>query len=165
MLVYLFRHGIAIDREAPDCPPDFDRYLTDKGKTRTRAAAAGLRVLGAIPQAILSSPYVRARETAEIAAEELGLDAKDVGLTESLVPEAGPQRVLREVLTRDDEAVLCAGHAPNLDLVLAEAVGHELAPFTDLKKAGAACIELDEDRTGRLLWLMPPKVLRALAER
>lgn len=164
MLVYVFRHGIAIDREDPDCPPEFERFLTDKGKRRTQSAAKGLRALGAIPGAILASPYVRARETAEIAARELGFDPKGIELTESLVPEAGPQRVLREVLAHDADAVLCAGHAPNLDLVIAEAVGHELAPFTELKKAGAACIELDEDQTGTLQWLLPPRVLRTLAD-
>jgi phosphohistidine phosphatase len=162
MLIYLFRHGIAVDREDPDCPPDFERYLTDKGKERTRAAARGLAALGVAPERILSSTYVRARETAEIAAEELGIDPTAIELTEALVPEAGPQRILREAAKLGVESVMCTGHAPNLDLVVAEAVGHELAPFTSLKKAGVACLDVDE-HGGQLLWLLPPKVLRALS--
>jgi phosphohistidine phosphatase len=162
MLIYLLRHGIAIDREDPDCPPDFERFLTDKGKRRTRASARGLAALGVAPELILSSTYVRARETAEIAAEELDLDPTRIELTESLVPEAGPQRILREASAKEVDTILCTGHAPNLDLVVAEAVGHELAPFTSLKKAGVACLEVDEDLSGQLVWLLPPKVLRRL---
>ncbi len=78
MRLYLMRHGIAIDREDPDCPPDPERYLTPKGIQRTRAAARGLRALRVKPTALLTSPFVRAVQTGEIVCEVLGLDSKQL---------------------------------------------------------------------------------------
>jgi len=94
MRLYLMRHGIAIDREDPDCPPDPERYLTPKGIQRTRAAARGLRALRVKPAALLTSPYVRAVQTGEIICEVLGLDCKQLKTTDALKPEANapPQR-------------------------------------------------------------------------
>ena len=69
MRLYLMRHGIAIDREDVDCPPEPERYLTPKGIQRTRAAARGLRDLRIKPASLLSSPYVRAVQTGEIVCE------------------------------------------------------------------------------------------------
>src|SRR5581483_8354066 len=83
MRLYLMRHGIAIDREDPDCPPDPERFLTPKGIQRTRAAARGLRALRVKPAALLTSPYVRAVQTGEIVCEVLGLDAKQLRTTDA----------------------------------------------------------------------------------
>ncbi len=93
MRLYLMRHGIAIDREDPDCPPDPERYLTPKGIQRTRAAARGLRALRVKPTALLTSPYVRAVQTGEIICEVLGLDCKQLKTTDALKPEAKPGQV------------------------------------------------------------------------
>lgn len=165
MQIVLFRHGLAIDREDPECPPDFERFLTDKGIERTHAAAAGLRALGVEPDVILASPYVRTRQTAEIAAEELGYAPENVHLTDALVPEAGPQRFLREAAHMGVETVLGVGHAPNMDLIIAHVAGVEGWPFTYLKKAGAAMMEVGPEFRGVLHWLLQPKTLRALARR
>jgi len=67
MRIIFLRHGIAIDREHPDCPDDPDRYLTADGISRTRKAIKGLKRLGIQPRHVLSSPWRRARETAELA--------------------------------------------------------------------------------------------------
>src|SRR5690348_2092989 len=91
MRLYLMRHGIAIDREDPDCPSDPERYLTPKGIQRTRAAARGLRALRVKPAALLTSPFVRAVQTGEIVCEVLGLDPKQLHTTDALKPEAKPQ--------------------------------------------------------------------------
>ena len=69
MRLYLMRHGIAIDREDPDCPEETQRYLTAKGTQRTRSAAHGLADLGVKPAGLLTSPYIRAVQTAEIVAK------------------------------------------------------------------------------------------------
>ncbi len=74
MLLYLMRHGIAIDREDPDCPPEEERYLTSKGIARTRSAAKGLSAMNVKPTQLLTSPYVRAVQTGEIVCEVLDLD-------------------------------------------------------------------------------------------
>ena len=65
-------------------------------------------------------------------------------------------------MERKLESVLCVGHAPNLDLVIAEALGLRERPPARLKKAGAACLELDPGNGSQLLWLLEPGALRAL---
>jgi phosphohistidine phosphatase len=164
MLLYLVRHGIAIDREDPACPPnDRDRALTKEGKDLTRAAMLGLRELGIQPRTLLSSPYLRALETARICAESLGFPLDKIIETSALEPESPPQALFDKLGEVDAKAVLCTGHAPNMDDIIAYAVGAPAA-FTALKKGGTACLELESLRRPRatLLWLHPPKVLRRL---
>lgn len=163
MLLYLLRHGVAIDREDPKCPDDADRWLTPEGIEKTRGVAAGLRKLGVQPDVILSSPLRRAVETAEIAAKELGQAKGKIRRTEALLPEADPAALLKEAAQLRADQILCAGHAPHLDEFIAHAVGVRSA-FTALKKAGAACLEFNFPAAsrGKLLWLFPPMVLRQL---
>jgi phosphohistidine phosphatase len=160
----LVRHGIAIERDDPDCPDDAARWLTKEGAAKTREAMAGLRALGVEPDVLLASPLRRALETARIAAEALRFDAKAIRTTEALLPDGDAAALLREVAAIDAQTVLCCGHAPNLDVAIARAVGAR-APFTALKKAGAACVALDSPRAhhGELVWLYPPAALRKLA--
>jgi phosphohistidine phosphatase len=161
--VILFRHGIAHDRADPDCPPDPERALTDEGRKKTRKAARGLAEMGVGPTRILTSPYLRAKQTAAIAAEVLGVPAAKVTLTDALLPEAAPYSIFHALYAfhASDEVILCAGHAPNLDRVLALSLTGERTPVTQLKKSGAALLAVEElPRTrGQLVWLIPPKVL------
>ena len=163
MRLILIRHGIAIDREDPACPPDPERFLTRKGVERTRKAMLGLKVLGLAPQAVLSSPFLRARQTAEIAAKVLGFPLEKIQNTRALEPERDPAELFRELAGLKAQEILCFGHAPNLDEVLASAVGAR-TPITALKKAGAACVEIDalQPATGVLEWILPAAVLRSL---
>src|SRR5438445_42191 len=66
MQLYIVRHGIAIDREDPKCPPDPERYLTEEGVEKTKQVAKGVAALGVTGDLFLTSPYVRAVQTAEI---------------------------------------------------------------------------------------------------
>ncbi|MBL8943054.1 MAG: phosphohistidine phosphatase SixA [Myxococcales bacterium] len=163
MWVHLLRHGIAIDPTDPACPTDPERFLTDKGKARVRLAARGLRALGIAPEVVISSPYVRAQQTAEIAREELG----DIELVTSdlLVPMAEPSRIVDVLRARSEQNILCVGHLPNLDLVTAYLVGAD-DPITSLKKAGCASIEIRNGRpgagTGLLVGVYPASALRRL---
>jgi len=160
--VVLFRHGIAVDRDDPECPPDELRPLTPRGLRRTRAAATGLRRLSVAPALILTSRLVRARHTAEIAADVLGLSPRRIRETRALAPDALPDELLEEVVELKLDAVLCVGHAPGLDLVLAEALGFRDRPPVRLKKAGAACLALDPANGSQLVWVLEPSALRAL---
>jgi phosphohistidine phosphatase len=164
MMIYLFRHGLAIDREDPECPPDPKRFLTRKGVEKTRAAAMGLRALGLATEMILSSPYVRAMQTAELAAEALEFPRARITQTDALLPPAHPAQLMKVLANTKASAVLCVGHAPNLDEVIAYALGAQ-ASFTALKKAGAAGLEMESLSPGKgtLLWLHTPKSLRLLA--
>jgi phosphohistidine phosphatase len=160
MQLVLLRHGIAQDRAGPDAPTDAERRLTPRGRRRTEAAAAGLRALGVEPRAVLSSPYVRAAETAAIALEALAPPGVAVVPTDALLPDAPPDDLPRVLQRLDAQCVLCAGHAPHLDLLIAHLLGAP-ATVTELKKAGAACLELGAGRS-RLRWLLEPRTLRAL---
>ncbi len=166
MRLVLFRHGIAVDREDPNCPPDPERPLTKEGAHLTRQAAQGLRAMKVSPDLVLTSPYTRATETARIAAEVLRSKKSQVVATEHLLPGRGSQPLIDALPTWDAGEILAVGHAPHLDEVLARALGASIGSFTSLKKAGAALLELDEDARagGRLLWLMPAGALRRLAK-
>jgi|SRR5690242_15444400 len=162
MRLYLMRHGIAIDREDQDCPPEAERYLTPKGIQRTRAAARGLRALRVKPATLLTSPYVRAVQTGEIVCEILGVDPKQLRTTDSLKPEAKPIR-LTEELSRLEGEVICFGHAPQIDEFIALAL-KATAPFTALKKSGVACLDIDSLSPLRamLFCVLTSKILRRL---
>jgi phosphohistidine phosphatase len=165
MRVYLMRHGLAIDREDPDCPAETERYLTPKGIQRTRAAARGLRQLGAKPTSLLTSPYVRAVQTGEIVCEVFDLDPKDLRATDGLKPEAKPARLLEELSQILAGEVICFGHAPQVDEFIAHAV-RAASTFTSVKKAGVACLDFDtlSPLRATLLWLLTSRALRNLGD-
>lgn len=164
MILYLIRHGIAMDRSDPKCPPDAERPLTPRGVQKTRSAALGFREVGAKPEAILTSPYVRAAQTAEIFAEALGFAPDKIRVSDFLKPGDNPAETVREIARLRAKEVACFGHAPHLDLMLAYLAGARTA-FTELKKAGAACLEQGSAQ-GRweLRWMLAPKMLRDLGE-
>jgi phosphohistidine phosphatase len=167
MRVILLRHGIAQDRADPACPADPERPLTDEGEKKTRKVARGLARVGVKPVRVLTSPYVRARQTATIAAEALGVAAERLIVTDSLLPEAAPYALFHALhaFAHVDAEILCVGHAPHLDRALALSITGDKVPVTSLKKAGAALLEVDDlpRPHGELVWLMPPKVLAELS--
>lgn len=162
MRVVLFRHGIAHDRADPECPADPERALTEEGRKKTRRAAKGLGLMGCRPTRILTSPYVRARETSDALAEVLGLKGEHI-VTDALLPNAPAYAIFHALhaFAAVDEEILCVGHSPHLDRALALSITGDRVPVTSLKKAGAALLELDElpRPHGELVWLVPPKVL------
>ena len=165
MRLYLMRHGLAIDRDDPDCPPEAERYLTPKGIERTRAVAQGLAELGIRPSVLLTSPYVRAVQTGEIVCDALEIDPKNLHASDALKPEANPARIAEELGRITADEVICFGHAPHLDDFIAYAV-RASAPFTMLKMAGVACLEVQRfsPPEGQLRWLLTPKLLRTLGD-
>lgn len=142
MILHLFRHGIAIDRDDPACPAEHDRFLTPKGLTKTQAAAQGLLALGLKPNIILTSPLLRAVQTAEIACEALGYPVKKLQQLEALTSDAKPADLFDELSGLKADEVVCVGHAPNLDEVIAFAIGSHSA-VTSLKKAGLASLRIE----------------------
>jgi phosphohistidine phosphatase len=161
MQLYIVRHGIAIDREDPRCPPDPERYLTEEGVEKTAQVAKGMAALGIAGDLFLTSPYVRAVQTAEIFANALDYVKQKIRRTDLLLPGAEPSHIFRE-LARDKQAsVFLFGHAPQLDDVMATALGSK-KHLTALKKAGVALVELKRvsPPIGTLVWLAIPKLLR-----
>lgn len=162
MQLYIVRHGIAIDREDPKCPAEADRYLTEEGVEKTKQVAKGVAALGVTGDLLITSPYVRAVQTAEIFAETLDYAKQKIRRNEMLLPGSEPTLLFRE-LAREKQAssILVFGHAPQLDDVIATALGSK-KHLTSLKKAGVALIELKRisPPMGVLAWLATPKLLR-----
>jgi phosphohistidine phosphatase len=162
MQLYIVRHGIAINREDPKCPPEAERYLTEEGVEKTKKVAKGIAALGIHADLIVSSPYVRAMQTAAIFAATLDYPKQKIRRTDGLLPGAEPTAILRE-LAREKNAssVFCFGHAPHVDGLLAAAVGagHHI---TSMKKAGVALVELKRlaPPNGQFVWLLTPKLIR-----
>lgn len=164
MFLYLVRHGIAVDPTDPKSPPDPERPLTAKGVQKTRAAALGLRALGAKPDILITSPYVRAAQTAEIFAEALAFPPEKIRASEELIPTGNPGEALKEISRFRAKEVMCFGHAPHMDQMIAQLAGGR-GVFTSLKKAGVACFEQTASQ-GRweLRWILTPKMLRQLSQ-
>jgi len=168
MLLYIVRHGIAIDREDPKSPSDPERYLTPEGLLKTREVARGFASLKISPDVFLSSPYVRAMQTAEIFAEEVKFSKSKIKQTDLLLPGADAAAFFRELqrASRSEESSICFGHAPHLDELIAFALGSK-KDLTQMKKAGVACLELTRisPPSGGLAWLSTPKILRKRTKR
>src|SRR5215475_5233044 len=103
MQLYIVRHGIAIDREDPKCPPDPERYLTEEGVEKTEAVAKGVAALGVEGNLFLTSPYVRAVQTAEIFASALEYAKQRIRRSDLLLPGAEPSHLFRD-LAREKQA-------------------------------------------------------------
>ena len=164
MILYIVRHGIAVDRTDPKSPPEAERPLTAKGVQKTRQAALGLRSLDVKPDTLITSPFVRAAQTAEIFAEALGFAPEKIRVSDALKPAAPPDEIVKELSQLRAKEVVCCGHAPHVDLLIAHLAGARGA-FTELKKAGIACFEHATPHGKWILrWIFTPKILRELGD-
>ena len=165
MELYVVRHGIAIDRQDPKCPPVPERYLTDEGVEKTKGAAKGMAALGIAPGLFISSPYTRALQTAEVFADALDYSRQKIQRSELLLPGAEPTLLYRELARERASSIFLFGHAPQLDDVIATALGAKKR-VTSLKKAGVALIDLKRisPPMGQLVWLAIPRMLRRVGK-
>jgi phosphohistidine phosphatase len=163
MIVYLVRHGIAIDRTDTKSS-DADRPLTAEGVRKTRSAALGFQKLDVKPDVLITSPYVRAAQTAEIFAEVLEFPLDKIRMSETLKPAENPAEIAKELLRLKAKEIICFGHAPHVDATIAYLCGARI-PFTEMKKAGVACLEQTAGHgKWMLLWLANPRTLRKLGD-
>ncbi len=155
MQIHLLRHGTAEDIQA-GCS-DFARKLTTAGREEVRNALARARPAIA-PTLILSSPFARAFETAQIAAEVVGYKGNIVR-TETLEPTAAPDGVWNEIRSRPDESqILLAGHEPLLSQLTAYLLNCPTL-HADMRKATLVRIDIDRfagKPCGLLKWFLPP---------
>lgn len=162
MEVFLVRHAIAYERNRRRWPDDALRPLTPAGKQKFRRAARGLKQWLPRSAALLTSPYVRARDTAAILARELS-GKKAVECPELAAGE--PARQVFELLkARKERAVILVGHEPDLSTLLSACLHERAGLRIEFKKGGAACVGFGariEPGRGTLRWMLPPRVLRA----
>jgi phosphohistidine phosphatase len=143
MEIYLLRHGIA--EEGRPGGRDSDRALTAEGREKLRRVLKRAHGAGVRPGVILSSPYRRAVETAEIAVEALDYRGEIVK-TSALVPDASPEEAWEEICSRrTEEAVLLASHEPLMSSMAAFLLS---APALQVDMKKGALVRVDCDRFG-----------------
>ena len=160
--LYLIRHGVAAER-GEEYPDDSKRPLTSDGISRLRREVKGLDALDISFDLILSSPLVRAKQTADVFAE--GMKSKpSVATTDALTPAGGPAAVIQELGKHMRKArIALVGHEPNMGELAAHLIGAKVAlPF----KKGAICridfAVFPPKGKGQLVWFLPPRLLRKL---
>ena len=169
MNLYIVRHAIAVDEETAGYGSDSERPLTEKGRKKMRQIAKGLRNLGVEFDLILSSPYVRARETAEILADVFKMK-KNITFSESLIPLANPELLIGEInQTYSVESIAIVGHEPHLSTLIGILVAENAKLDVTLKKGGVCYITADDlhhnDHRATLEWLLTPGILTEIGEK
>ena len=161
MNLYILRHGLAVDHGTKGYEHDADRPLTSKGERKLGLVADALQELELEFDLILSSPFVRARETAEIIAEELGL-RKKLEFTKELEPGGNVKDLIMQIKSRKahPEEVMLVGHEPYLSSLISLLIsGNTNTPIL-MKKGGLCKLSTDSLAHGRcatLEWLLTPR--------
>jgi phosphohistidine phosphatase len=162
MQIYTLRHGVAED--AAPGQSDASRRLTEKGKSKLHTILARVRAAGVSPDVILTSPLVRARETAVIAKEELGFEGELIE-TKALVPSSSSVKVWEEIRSdyKDAAQILLVGHDPLFSDFVCFLTGAPAGRIT-MKKGAIALVEVEGPAPaprGTLIWLLTAKTAGA----
>lgn len=162
MKIYLMRHGIASEPGDSRFEVDAQRPLTAEGHDKIGKIAHALKALDIKPDLILSSPYIRAEQTATILVKEFDIKEK-LKFSDLLVPDGKAEAIISQIVENYivDE-LLIVGHEPCLSLLIgALAAGHpDLA--INMKKGGVCCLSASDLRVERraiIEWLLTPKIL------
>ncbi len=164
MRIFLIRHGIARDKELLPAIPDDERPLTDEGRKRLKACLPGFKLL--IPQldVMLSSPLLRAKQTANLITRALS-KTLSIQIDSNLAPDGCLNSLRRSLLSLPSASdIALVGHEPCLSELAAILLGSERSVLS-FKKGGACCIDVPNaphSENAALLWHAPPKLLRAL---
>jgi phosphohistidine phosphatase len=163
MDLYFLRHAKAEPRTGRVSRPDHERALTPEGEQKMLEIAKGMRHLELRLDQIFTSPYVRARQTAEIAAQTLGLTSKTT-LTAHLAPDGNPQLLIRELRQKQRTlgSVLLVGHEPYLSGLISTLTTGAPGLRLILKKASLAKLTTSSLRFGScadLEWFLGPRQL------
>jgi len=163
--LYIMRHGLAVTRGSIRFSDDAQRPLEPEGKEKMREITEGLKRLDFAVDWIVSSPLVRALETAEIVAASLPASGP-VEVCEALRPGGSPEEVLAYLAKRPTRTrVLLVGHEPDLSDLTARLIGAGSHANLTFKKGGCCLIRFDEfppRNPGQLVWWLTPRVLRKL---
>ncbi|MGH7364778.1 MAG: methyltransferase [Candidatus Rokuibacteriota bacterium] len=166
MLLILMRHAEAGEPDAGRWPDDRQRPLTDPGRREHARVAEALRRMGVRFDRLLTSPLVRARETAEITARAYG-GAPAPEPTDLLGDRADPPSALAGLAAVEAETLLCVGHEPTLSRLAALLISRDGLARIEMAKSGAAVIECARPVApgrGLLLMQLRPRELTGLLD-
>ena len=164
MKLYFLRHGIAAERGAGQYASDADRPLTTKGRRKLRRAATAMRAMELSFDVILSSPLVRARQTAELIANALHCRHR-LELTELLAPGASAAGLVRRMNQLKPQSALLVGHEPDLSTFVSLLLTGGGGLATTFKKGGLCRLSAERlraDRCANLDWLVTPAQLESM---
>jgi phosphohistidine phosphatase len=156
MELYFLRHGQAEDAASWN-GNDFDRPLTDDGRERMARQAKTMKQLVRNVDAIVTSPLVRAQQTATIVADALKM--RDRLVEDARLALNFDAEQLTEILRSHDgaTALILVGHEPSMSATIGRLIGEA---SVQMKKGSLARVDLpDSMQRGELVWLLPPKVL------
>jgi phosphohistidine phosphatase len=161
----IMRHGIAVDRGTAGYADDTKRPLTPEGQNKTRQVAKGLVRLGVEVDWIVSSPLVRAVETARLVSEELEKKVP-IDLCDALAPGGSAEALIAFLAKQGSRRrVMVVGHEPDLSDLAARLMGAGRHANLTFKKGGCCLIrfsELPPKSAGQLAWWLTPRILRKL---
>lgn len=173
MEILFIRHGLAGKPDAKRHPDDDERPLTPKGRKSFKRAAKGLAALDAEPRLILTSPALRTRETAELLARGLGIDAKAVRDLPELHHSIPPARALAKLARmRLPKSIALVGHEPWLGEFItlliagkAGAIAGKTQSVMEMGKGGGCLLDAAALKSGqaRMRWLLTQDQLAAQA--
>jgi phosphohistidine phosphatase len=167
MDLLIVRHAIAFERDRRRWRDDGARPLTSVGIRRARKAAAGLKKFSKVPDSLLTSPLIRAMQTAEILTEVAGWP--QAVETPELSPGQPPLAVMSLLDRNGGRLVALVGHQPDLGYLLAACVLGGKGPLPmELKKNGVVCVSFDGSPGaggGVLEWAATPRMLRGFRRR
>jgi phosphohistidine phosphatase len=163
--LYIMRHGLAVTRDVTTVLDDAKRPLTSEGKQKMREIASGLDRVGVELDWIVSSPLVRAVETAEIVGDALG-SKPPLDICDALKPGGPPEALITFLAKRPNRRrVLVVGHEPDLGELAARLMGAGRNANMPFKKGGCCLINFSifpPKSPGTLVWWLPPRVMRKL---
>jgi phosphohistidine phosphatase len=155
--LYFLRHGQAGNRQEWQ-GDDSERPLTAEGKTLMKREAAAIRKLALPLDVIITSPLVRAAQTAEIVAKAQGAAARLI--TDGRLASGFGPKHLAAILAehRGLRGLMLVGHEPDFSETISYLTG---GGRVAMKKGALACVEVEDPAagTGTLVWLIPPKLL------
>ncbi|MEX0602357.1 MAG: phosphohistidine phosphatase SixA [Bacteroidota bacterium] len=157
MVLYFLRHGDAV---ASPTLHDADRPLSEAGHREISRVASFLSGHRIAIDWVVSSPLLRARETATHIAERLALQSSEI--SEYLVPGSDPRQLAGLINGLDTRSILLVGHEPHLSGTIAWLIGESKSPHIEMRKASLACVEIHSPlRRGQgiLRWLIPVHLL------
>ena len=166
MNLYIVRHAIAVERGASGYDEDSQRPLTDAGRKKMKKIVKGIHQLDMELDVILSSPYVRARDTAMILANEFDMK-KNVAFSDNLIPPGNFESLIKELHDKYDVSDLAlVGHEPMLSSLVSWLTTGNTQMKVTLKKGGVAYLLADnlyQDGRATLQWLLTPALMVELA--
>jgi len=164
--LFLLRHGIAVAHGTPGFARDADRPLTPKGRRQLQKISAAMKKMELDFDLVLSSPFPRAKQTAELVAAGLKLKRR-LKFSAALTPDGDAKILIRQLneLKPAPENLLLVGHEPYLSRLISLLVTGETQLQMDFKKGGLCKLDVEKLHAGKcatLAWLLTPKQMKLM---